>query len=142
MDIIPGNENVIVGDICNCPEISDDTFDVCFSMDVFEHLKEPWNAAAECIRITKPGGILIHRTLFSYRYHPSPVDFWRFSSNGLEYLFNRSGKTETILKGYDIRGRRRDHRGSNANNKPPIDWLGGFRENWQVLWVGRKLPTD
>ena len=138
MDIAPRAANVIAGDICACPQVPDDSFDVVFSMDVFEHVREPWEAAQECIRITRPGGLLIHRTLFAYRYHPGPVDYWRFSAQGLEYLFQRTGRTTTLVKGYDIRGRRADSRGSHISNKPPIDRLGGFRENWRVLWIGRK----
>jgi SAM-dependent methyltransferase len=75
IDIIPRSDEVILADICNCPDISDDTFDVVFSMDVLEHVDKPWEAAKECIRITKPGVLIIHRTLFAYRYHPSPVDY-------------------------------------------------------------------
>lgn len=138
MDIQPSSEDVIVGDICSCPEIEDDAFDVVFSMDVLEHVKKPWAAASESIRITKPGGLIIHRTLFAYRYHPCPVDYWRFTSQGLEFLFIEEGKTETIIKGYETRRRRRNYTGSSIHSKPPIDWLGGFRENWQVLWIGRK----
>lgn len=138
MDIQPGSKDVMVGDICACPEIEDNTFDVIFSMDVLEHVSKPWDAAKESIRIVKPGGLIIHRTLFSYRYHPSPVDYWRFTSQGLEYLFTESGETETLIKGYETRRRRRNYTGSSISSKPPIDWLGGFRENWQVLWIGRK----
>jgi SAM-dependent methyltransferase len=138
MDISPASEDVIFGDICDCPDIPDNTYDVVFSMDVLEHVKYPWKAAKESIRITKPGGLIIHRTLFAYRYHPCPEDYWRYTSQGLELLFTDSNETTTVLKGYETRKRRRNHRGSNARSKPPIDWLGGFRENWQVLWIGRK----
>lgn len=139
MDINPRGKNVVVGDICKCPEINSDTYDVTFSMDVFEHLQRPWDAAEECIRITKPGGLMIHRTLFAYRYHPEPVDYWRFSSQCLEYLFINSNYSTTLVKGYDIRGRRRNRIGIYIDHRPPIDWMGGFRENWQVLWIGRKI---
>lgn len=138
IDIRPRSSGVLAGDICSCPHVPDDSFDVVFSLDVFEHVQRPWDAAKECIRITKPGGLLIHRTLFAYRYHPIPNDYWRFSSQGLEYLFTSAGPATTVLKGYDIRTRRKDHRGYNLLTKPPIDWLGGFRENWKVLWIGRK----
>jgi SAM-dependent methyltransferase len=138
IDIRPRNSWVLAGDICNCPQVPDDSFDVVFSLDVFEHVQRPWDAARECIRITKPGGLLVHRTLFAYRYHPIPYDYWRFSSQGLEYLFTSAGDVTTVLKGYDIRSRRKDRRGYNLLSKPPIDWLGGFRENWKVLWIGRK----
>lgn len=138
IDIIPQGEDVLLGDICECPNIKDNTFDIVFSLDVLEHVSRPWDAAKECIRITKPGGLIIHRTLFSYRYHPCPNDYWRFTSQGLEYLFINTQEVKTVIKGYDIRGRRRDRRGNNIESKPPIDYLGGFRENWQVLWIGRK----
>jgi len=141
LDIAPGADNVRVGDICSCPDIPDNSYDVVASFDVFEHLKRPWDAAEECVRITKPGGLLVHRTLFAYRYHPIPVDYWRFSSQGLEYLFTASGHVETVTKGYDLRGRRRNRRGMPMRGNvdvPPIDFWGGFRENWLVLYVGRK----
>lgn len=141
MDIKPQGENVVVGDICHCPEIEDNSYDVVASFDVFEHVERPWDAALECIRIVKPGGLLIHRTLFAYRYHPIPVDYWRFSSQGLEYLFTNTGEVETIQKGYDLRIRRRNARGGRTDlrDRPPVDWLGGFRENWRTLYIGRKL---
>lgn len=139
LDVNPKSPEVIQADICACPQIADNSFDVVFSTDVLEHVKQPWLAANECLRITKSGGLIIHRTLFSYRYHPSPVDYWRFTSQCLEYLFTESQQAETLVSGYDIRGRRRDRRGNFLSSKPPVDWLGGFRENWQVLWIGRKL---
>lgn len=145
MDINPRAENVVVGDICRCPDIADDSFDVVTSFDVFEHLKRPWDAARECARITRPGGLVIHRTLFAYRYHPIPVDYWRFSAQGLEYLFVDTGEIETVTKGYDLRGRRRNRMGMPMRGNvdvPPIDFWGGFRENWRVLYVGRKKRAE
>jgi len=140
MDLLPWSDQAIVADICRCPEVPSNSFDVVYSNNLFEHLKRPWDAARESIRLAKPGGLIIHRTLFAYRYHPEPVDFWRFSSQCLEHLFTSASDASTIVKGYDIRGRRRNRRGTNLNHRPPIDWLGGFRENWLVLWIGRKNP--
>ncbi len=140
LDINPLDDRVILGDICNCPEIPDNSFDVVMSFDVFEHVERPWDAAKECIRILKPNGLMIHRTLFAWRYHPCPVDYWRYTADGLEYLFNHTGKMITLEKGYDIKIRRMDKRGSSTDlrDKPPIDYLGGFRENWRTLYIGRK----
>ena len=145
MDIEPRADNVVVGDICRCPEIADDSFDVVASFDVFEHLQRPWDAARECVRITRPGGLVIHRTLFAYRYHPVPVDYWRFSAQGLEYLFVDTGEIETVTRGYDLRGRRRNRMGMPMRGNvdvPPLDFWGGFRENWRVLYVGRKKSRE
>jgi SAM-dependent methyltransferase len=141
IDIEPRAAHVLVGDICNCPQIESASFDVVFSMDVLEHVERPWDAAGECVRLLRPGGLMIHKTLFSYRYHPSPIDYWRFSAQGLAYLFTRTGVMTTLVAGYDIRGRRNDMRGESLRSKPPIDYLGGFRENWLVLYIGRKQMT-
>jgi SAM-dependent methyltransferase len=142
MDIIPQAEDVVVGDICSCPEIADASYDVVMSFDVFEHVERPWDAALEAIRILRPGGLMIHRTLFAYRYHPSPIDYWRFSAQGLEYLFSRTGEMETLVSAYDLRIRREDKRGTSLRDRPPIDFLGGFRENWRTLYIGRKKEAS
>jgi SAM-dependent methyltransferase len=134
-------ENIIIGDICHCPEIPNDSFDICFSNNVFEHLKEPWLAAEGCIRITKVNGLIIHIAPFSWRYHPVPVDFFRYSHEGMAYLFERNGAVKRILSEYDISSRRRDRRGGKLQNNldtPPIDELGGWRENWLTIYIGIK----
>ncbi len=133
--------NVINGDICHIPEIPDNFFDVVFSNNVFEHIKEPWRAAEESVRITKKGGIVICVTPFSWRYHPVPVDTFRYSHYGLAYLFERTSQIKRHLAGYDIQMRRKDMRGGNIKggvDKPPIDSLGGWRENWETIYVGYK----
>jgi SAM-dependent methyltransferase len=135
-------DHVIIGDICHCPQIPDNTFDVCFSNYVFEHLKQPWLAAEECIRITKKGGLLIHLLPFSWRYHPVPVDFYRYTHDGIAYLFEKNGSVERIISAYDISLRRKDHRGGKIDkglDVPPVDELGGWREHWTTVYVARKL---
>ena len=92
MDIanIKSDYNFINGDICNCPEIESNKYDIVFCMNLFEHLNEPWKAAEEMIRITKSNGIIIVIAPFSWRYHPCPVDNFRFTHNGLKILFERT----------------------------------------------------
>lgn len=133
MDIRKTAENVIIGDITNCPEIEGEQFDVIVSIDVFEHLNRPWKAAEEITRILKPGGIAFTSTLFSWRYHPSPIDYYRYTPDALEFLF--SG-LETMHKSWDYVERRRDSR--KETSIEPIDELGGWRENVRVNYIGRK----
>ena len=133
---------LIYGDICHCPNIPSETYDVIFSNNVFEHLKEPWAAAEECVRITKKGGLIIHIAPFSWRYHPDPVDYYRYSHDGLKFLFERTGQIETLLVGYDISNRRKDQRGGKIKGRldvPPIDELGGWREHWLTIFISRKF---
>lgn len=48
--------NTVIGDGMNLP-FGDDSFDLCYSSNVLEHVSDPWRMAEEMIRVTKPGGI-------------------------------------------------------------------------------------
>lgn len=130
-----GDVEVVILDITNCPELPDESYDVIVSVDVFEHVKEPWKAAAEIKRLLRPGGLVYTSTVFAWRYHPVPVDFWRYTPDALEFLFEG---LETIDVGFDTTERRRDLRGKGKADRVPVDALGGFRENWRVFHAGRK----
>ncbi|MFC7292962.1 class I SAM-dependent methyltransferase [Hirschia litorea] len=134
MDLANTGENVVIGDITGCPEIESESFDVIISFDVFEHINRPWLAANEITRLLKPGGITFHSTLWSWRYHPCPIDYWRFSPDALEFLFN---DLEPLLKEFDSVERRRNILG-RGKYKVKADAIGGWRENWRVNFGGRK----
>ena len=91
MDIASHTQGLdtIIGDITSCPELDDRSFDVIISVDVLEHVNRPWLAASEISRLLRPGGISYTSTLFAWRYHPVPIDYWRFSPACLEFLFRR-----------------------------------------------------
>lgn len=133
-------ENV-ESDICLSPKKSHlNCFDVVFSINVFEHLKEPWKAAENCVNMSKPGGLNIHKTCFAWRYHPVPSDYFRFTHEGLSSLFARTGVMEEIVCGYDIGVRRKNKEGKllNGSDKLPRDEFGGWLENWKIIYVGKK----
>lgn len=130
--------NTIIADITDCAEqVPDASFDLVFSSDVFEHIDRPWRAAPEIARILKPGGIAVTHTLFSWRNHPCPIDYWRYSAECLEFLF---ADLVTLEKGYDLSQRRHDQPGfwASGADSVPVDQYGGWREHWSVFHVGRK----
>lgn len=134
--------NTVIADITDCKdEIPDDSFDFIFSSDVFEHIDRPWLATQEIARILKPGGITVHHTLWSWRNHPCPIDYWRYSPECLEFLFD--GLT-VLEKGYDLSQRRHDQPGQwrSGNDSVPVDQFGGWREHWSVYIVARKGPGE
>jgi SAM-dependent methyltransferase len=135
LDLEHSDENTVVGDITRCPEIPDATYDVVLSVDVFEHIDRPWLAAAEISRILKPGGLSYTSTLFSWRYHPCPIDFWRYTPDALEFLF---ADLIMLEKGFDLTERRRDVRKKAKDDPMPLDALGGWRENVRVFHAGLK----
>jgi SAM-dependent methyltransferase len=133
--VVPEGVELVVGDITECPELADESFDVVVSVDVFEHINRPWRAASEITRLLKPGGLSYTSTLFAWRYHPVPIDYWRFTPACLTFLFEG---LETVESEFDTIERRRDLRGRGKGDQVPVDALGGFRENWRVVHVGRK----
>ena len=135
LDGAPGGvSNTMIGDLTDCPHIPDESFDFIFSFDVFEHIDKPWLAAAETQRLLRPGGVTVHSTLFSWRYHPCPIDYWRYTAEGLRSLF---GDLECLHSAFDFTERRRDVRGQGGNAVAP-DSFGGWRENVRVNYAGRK----
>ena len=134
-------DRCIQADICEPLPVDPGTVDVIFSNQVWEHLERPWLACQELGKLLKPGGLFITATLFAYRYHPLPEDFFRYSHKGLASIHEEFAGTETVLCNYDIRIRRNDIRGGGHTlgvDIPPADWLGGWRENWYVYYIGRK----
>mgnify|MGYP001231000393 CR=1 FL=1 len=125
---------VTIGDITNCPQIPDNTYDFIFSVDVFEHINRPWLAGSEIARILKPGGVTVHSTLFAWRYHPCPGDYFRYTPEGLASLFP---VLECIHKSFDYAERRRNMLGKGDNKVVP-DAFGGWRENVRVNYAGIK----
>ncbi len=128
------NIKIMRGDITRCPQIEDESFDFIFSLDVFEHIDKPWLAGAEIQRLLAPGGVTMHSTLFAWRYHPCPIDYWRYSPAGLASLFPG---LEQLHADFDMAERRRDIRGRDGNQLD-VDAFGGWRENVRVNYAGRK----
>lgn len=96
------------------------------------------------MRICKEGGLLICLAPFSWRYHPTPVDNFRYTHNGLKYLFERTGDVKTLLAGYDISNRRKNAKGgkiSGGLDIVPTDDLGGWREHWLTIFIGEKISS-
>lgn len=134
-------ENTIIADITKV--ISDEwteKYDLIYSYNAFEHFNEPHIAADNIAKMLKPGGLCIIHTVFSWRYHPVPNDYFRFTDDSLVYLFSIRNNLEKVYCGYDITRRRENIEGGyfGDNDIPPIDALGGFRENWSVFYIGIK----
>jgi SAM-dependent methyltransferase len=66
-----------------------DSFDGVISIAVLEHLRHPFRAAAEIIRVLKPGGRLICCVPFLQPLHGYPHHYYNMSAQGLRALFER-----------------------------------------------------
>lgn len=64
------------------------TFDVVVADQVLEHVFHIMKAVKQCIRVCKPGGILIFGTPWMYPWHAAPKDFWRPSRDAYQAMFD------------------------------------------------------
>ena len=70
-----------------------DRFDAIVTDQVLEHVAEgPFLAMQESFRVVKPGGLVVHATVFSYPIHGCPNDYWRFTPQALEALVKPYGR--------------------------------------------------
>lgn len=90
----------LVGTVESLP-VEDASFDVVLCTQVLEHCDDPARAVAELRRVVKPGGRVLASTHGVMVYHPSPVDYWRWTHTGLERLFreNASWSSVTVRPG-------------------------------------------
>src|SRR3954451_17106236 len=87
LDLEGNGTDAIQGDITSCPQLESGSFDAVISVNVLQHVRKPWLAAPEIIRLLRPGGFTYHSTVFSWRFAPSPVDYWRYTPDALMSLF-------------------------------------------------------
>ena len=57
------------GDVTKVIDLPDNSIDVVYSTDVFEHLSDPETAINEILRVLRPGGVVVTRTLHWANYN-------------------------------------------------------------------------
>jgi len=122
--------NAVVCDVDDCPEAADCGYDVTFSHTVLEHAARPWKSFDTIARITKRGGLTLHLVPWSYQYHATPDDNYRFSHKALTTLLEDRG-FEVLDVGYDI-CTQPEHMLKNRKDEH-------FEKIWLTYVVGRKL---
>ena len=65
----------------------DASFDLVLCTQVLEHVRHPAAALAEMTRVLRPGGVLFLSTHGVYPWHPDPSDYWRWTQQGFEAMF-------------------------------------------------------
>ncbi|MFD0750512.1 class I SAM-dependent methyltransferase [Mucilaginibacter calamicampi] len=71
--------------------LPDNYVDIVLSNQVLEHVDSPSGYLMEALRILKPGGSIILTTHGYWYYHPTPNDYWRWTSAGLRKTVEDSG---------------------------------------------------
>ena len=78
---------------------ADETFDAVLSLNVLEHVKDPFQAAREIIRVMKPGGELMVVAPFLQPLHGYPHHYYNMTAQGLENLFESLSHTRVEVYG-------------------------------------------
>jgi SAM-dependent methyltransferase len=79
--------------------LPDNYADIILSNQVLEHVDTPSGYLKEALRILKPGGTIILTTHGYWFYHPTPNDYWRWTSAGLRKTVEAEGFKITKFHG-------------------------------------------
>lgn len=83
----PFRHTDVVADAHSLP-FRDSSFDRVFAFNVFEHLAEPRKAAAEILRVLKPGGLVAIHSAFLQAVHEAPHHYFNATEFGLRQWFS------------------------------------------------------
>ena len=72
----------------------DDSFDAVFSLNVLEHVNDPWLCAREMMRVLRPGGIAYVVVPFLQPLHGYPDHYYNMTISGLRETFRELGDVE------------------------------------------------
>jgi len=66
---------------------------------LLEHLRRPWDAAANLQALLAPGGLIFVQVPWVQAFHSFPDDFWRMSLSGLLELFSELELVDAFYSG-------------------------------------------
>lgn len=89
----------VVIDDSGCLKVEDNTMDAVLSTQVLEHVSDPALYLRESLRVLKPGGQLLLSTHGMMVLHRDPVDYWRWTSDGLRHVVEQAGFEVTHFEG-------------------------------------------
>lgn len=79
--------------------LEEDRYDYVVAFEVFEHLHDPKQACNEIYRVLKKGGVFLMTIPFMFRIHGDPLDYTRFTNDGLATLLSRFANIDIIPYG-------------------------------------------
>jgi SAM-dependent methyltransferase len=84
-------EHVSYPDFDICRDRTSRTYDIVIAEQVFEHIRRPDRAARNIRGMLRRHGVFVVTTPFLIKYHPEPLDLWRWTAAGLQALLEDAG---------------------------------------------------
>jgi SAM-dependent methyltransferase len=75
---------------------ADGSFDAALSLNVLEHVRDPFRCASEIARVVRPGGRLYASAPFLQPYHGYPHHYYNMTASGLENLFSGAFRVDQL----------------------------------------------
>jgi len=95
VDFIDGIDVDVVADVQELSKyFKPNSIDAIFSASTFEHIRKPWLASEEILKVLKPNGVAFIQSHHTFPYHSYPADLWRFTPEAWKVLFD--GASEII----------------------------------------------
>jgi 2-polyprenyl-3-methyl-5-hydroxy-6-metoxy-1,4-benzoquinol methylase len=67
-----------------CRDRTSRTYDIIIAEQVFEHIRRPNHAARNVLGMLRRHGVFVITTPFLIKYHPEPLDLWRWTAAGMQ----------------------------------------------------------
>ena len=77
---------------------ADSSVDNVLAFNLLEHIFNHQFLISEMFRVLKPNGLVVGSAPFLIKIHPDPYDFFRYSKQGLEKLFQEAGFREVKVE--------------------------------------------
>jgi SAM-dependent methyltransferase len=84
-------ERVAYPDFDICRDRTSRTYDLIVAEQVLEHVRRPDHAARNILGMLRRHGVFVVTTPFLIKYHPEPLDLWRWTAAGLQALLEDAG---------------------------------------------------
>jgi SAM-dependent methyltransferase len=78
-------------DICNVDAEHNQSVDIVIAEQVFEHVKNPFKGVTNVYNMLRPNGYFLITTPFFLKVHGAPMDYWRWTSDGLKTMLEDCG---------------------------------------------------
>ncbi len=92
----PGADCVL--DILEAGDTLSGRFQTVITTETLEHITEPWRALEVMYDALKRGGLFIGTWIFAFPIHEHPVDYWRVTPAGFQFLLERAGFKDIHLE--------------------------------------------